>query len=135
VAGDGRLSLEREAPGNYDVLAVDAFSGDSVPVHLLTREAIALYLRHLAPGGILALHISNTALDLEPVVAALVRLEPSVHGVIFDPPADAALYRSASKWALISRDATLLKGGRPLRSIASLRVWTDDYSSLWPILR
>src|SRR5205814_881496 len=68
VLGDARLSLEREAPENYDVLAVDAFSSDAIPVHLLTREAIALYFRHLQPGGVLAVHVSNKYLNLAPVV-------------------------------------------------------------------
>ena len=73
VLGDGRLSLEREQPQQYDVLAVDAFSGDAVPVHLLTKQALELYFRHLKPGGILALHITNTHLDLAPVVENLRR--------------------------------------------------------------
>src|SRR5208283_2758406 len=68
AVGDGRLSLEREAPENFDVLAVDAFSGEAVPVHLLTREAMELYFRHLKPDGILAVNISNRFVDLEPVV-------------------------------------------------------------------
>ena len=67
--GDARLSLEREAPENFDVLAVDAFSSDSIPVHLLTREAMDLYFRHLKPDGILAVHISNRYLNLQPVLA------------------------------------------------------------------
>ena len=66
--GDARLTLEREAPENFDVLAVDAFSSDSIPVHLLTREAMQLYFHHLKPDGILAVHISNRYLDLEPVL-------------------------------------------------------------------
>ena len=66
--GDARLSLEREPPENFDVLVVDAFSSDSIPVHLLTKEAMALYFHHLKPDGILAVHISNRYLDLEPVV-------------------------------------------------------------------
>ena len=67
--GDARLSLEREPPQNFDVLAVDAFSSDSIPVHLLTKEAMELYFRHLRPDGILAVHISNRYLDLQPVLA------------------------------------------------------------------
>src|SRR5207248_4401523 len=66
--GDARLSLERERPQNFDVLALDAFSSDAIPVHLLTVEAFKTYLRHLKPGGVLAVHISNRYLDLVPVV-------------------------------------------------------------------
>ena len=71
VEGDARTSLAREAPQHFDVLVVDAFSGDAIPIHLLTREALALYRRHLAPGGILAFHISNRHVDLEPPIALL----------------------------------------------------------------
>ena len=71
VEGDARTSLAHEAPQNFDVLVVDAFSGDAIPIHLLTREALALYRRHLAPGGILAFHISNRHVDLEPPIALL----------------------------------------------------------------
>ena len=70
VMGDARLSIEREPPDqHFDILALDAFSGDAIPVHLLTREAFEIYLRHMKPGGIIAVHISNRHLDLEPVVA------------------------------------------------------------------
>ena len=71
VAGDGRLALEREPPQNFDVLILDAFSGDSIPVHLLTRQAFEVYFRHLRPGGIVAVHVTNRYLDLAPVVDAL----------------------------------------------------------------
>jgi len=71
--GDARLTLEREQPENFDVLAVDAFSGDAIPVHLLTREAMDLYFRHLRPDGLLAVHISNRHLDLLPVLAVEAR--------------------------------------------------------------
>jgi len=66
--GDARLTLEKEAPENFDVLAVDAFSSDAIPVHLLTYEAMQLYFRHIKPDGILAVHVSNRYLDLQPVV-------------------------------------------------------------------
>src|SRR5213078_3014628 len=68
VLGDGRLSLEREPSQQFDVLVMDAFSGDSVPVHLITREAFEIYFRHLKPGGILAVNITNRYLNLEPVM-------------------------------------------------------------------
>src|SRR2546428_10045954 len=73
VLGDARLSLENDPPQQFDVLAVDAFSGDAIPVHLLTREPVALYLRHLKPAGILAIHTSNTYLRLAPIVQLLAR--------------------------------------------------------------
>jgi spermidine synthase len=71
VIGDARVSLESEPPQRFDVIAVDAFSGDAIPVHLINEQALALYRRHLAPGGIVAFHVSNRYLDLKPVVAQL----------------------------------------------------------------
>src|SRR6185369_5450163 len=71
VLGDARLSLTTQPDGAFDVLVLDAYSSDAIPVHLVTREALALYLRKLAPGGVLAFHISNLHLDLEPVFANL----------------------------------------------------------------
>src|SRR5262249_52067263 len=70
--GDGRLSLEREEPQNYDILVVDAFAGDSIPVHLLSREAFDVYLRHVRPGGLVVLHISNQVLRISSVVQRVV---------------------------------------------------------------
>lgn len=70
IPGDGRLSLQRESPQNFDVLVVDAFSGDAIPVHLLTREAFELYFRHLKPHGLLAMHVTNRLLNLPPVIEA-----------------------------------------------------------------
>src|SRR5208283_4590774 len=69
--GDARLSMEREAPQGFDVLAIDAFSSDAIPVHLITREALAVYLRHMKPGGIIAFHVTNRYLNLAPVVQQL----------------------------------------------------------------
>ena len=76
VLGDARLSLEREAPQNFDVLAVDAFSGDSIPVHLITYEAFTEYLRHLKPDGVIAFHVSNRFLDLKPVLLEIAAPPP-----------------------------------------------------------
>ena len=73
IVGDARLTLERAPAAAADILVVDAFSSDSVPMHLLTREAFATYRRHLAPGGLLLVHISNRYLDMEPVIAAAAR--------------------------------------------------------------
>ena len=71
AVGDGRLLLQDEAARRFDVLVVDAFSGDSIPVHLLTREAVMLYRQRLKPGGVIALHVSNSHLDLRPVVGRI----------------------------------------------------------------
>jgi spermidine synthase len=140
VLGDARLSLERETPQAYDVLAVDAFSSDSIPVHLLTREAMQVYLRHLQPEGILALHISNKVLDLEPIIAqAAVTSGLDARKVTtIDEP---RLYRLGADWVLMARDPlalrreALARTGRRLRLRSDLRLWTDDYSNIWQVIK
>ena len=126
--GDGRLLLEREEPGNYDVLVIDAFSGDSIPVHLLSREAFVVYLRHLRPGGILALHVSNTLLNLAPVAEALAAVagKDSRH---VHASEDSHAARSESDWVLVADSFPPGTRGNP-RGAAAARtaVWTDDYS-------
>jgi spermidine synthase len=137
--GDARLSLEREAPQNFDVLAVDAFSSDSIPVHLLTKEAMALYFRHLKPDGILAVHISNRYLDLEPVVEGESRALNKVARVVdTDDVTEEDVF--AATWVLVTSPQT---GFAPLVEDASnaakatrkVRTWTDDYSNLFQILK
>jgi spermidine synthase len=140
VLGDARLSLEREAGQNLDVLALDAFSSDAIPVHLLTSEAIQVYLRHLKPGGVLAVHISNRYLDLAPVVQqAARRLGLEVRQVVNDDDDDAGVY--TSDWMLLSVSPAPFER-EPLRSAAQkidaeprVRLWTDDYSDLVHILK
>ncbi len=137
--GDARLSLEREAPENFDVLAVDAFSSDSIPVHLLTREAMQLYFHHLQPDGILAVHISNRYLDLEPVLEG----EAKAIGVTareVDSDDDDATDVFAATWILLIAppaqfDSSLVAASTPLHSNKTVRLWTDDYSNLFQILK
>jgi SAM-dependent methyltransferase len=136
VPGDGRLSLERRAGPLFDVLIVDAFSGDSIPVHLLTREAFALYFRRLAPGGILALHISNKYVDLEPVVNAAALALGKRGVVVSTDDEDFPLYDST--WVLLSSradrfEAPQFKDAEPLT--ATPVAWTDDYSNLLSVLK
>ncbi|RZI44131.1 hypothetical protein EGT07_01495 [Herbaspirillum sp. HC18] len=137
VMGDARLSLEREAPQRFDVLAVDAFSGDSVPVHLLTREAFGVYFRHLRPGGILAVHISNRSLDLAPVVKHATGYYGKQARRV-DSKRDETLGLKGAIWILVSDafDDSLLQGeARPTGRVPDIRPWTDDYSSIYPILK
>jgi spermidine synthase len=137
--GDARLSMEAEPPERYDVIAVDAFSGDAIPVHLITAEAIQLYQRHLRPGGIIAFHISNQYLDLAPVVQSQAD-HAGLHAVIIASPESDETGAFASDWVLVTSDEKFL--ALPQISEASaeilhrrdLRLWTDDYSSLLPIL-
>lgn len=141
VLGDARTSLEREAPNRYDVIVVDAFSGDSVPTHLLTQEAFALYRTHLASdSSVLALHVSNRYLNLLPVVARLAR-EAGLHSLVVDiakgPFEDWAF---SSLWVLLSKDPAALRLEVPaedastLAEIAEGPLWTDEFTSLWGLV-
>jgi SAM-dependent methyltransferase len=141
--GDARLTLEREPPENFDVLAVDAFSSDAIPVHLITREALQTYLRHMKPDGIVAFHVSNRFLDLIPVVARLAKELQLQAALIADDPDDEddTSLKSRSDWVLVSRDAGALKApaiaeaATPAEDRPGWRTWTDDYSNLIQILK
>ncbi len=130
IPGDGRLALEREPPQNFDVLVVDAFNGDSIPVHLLTREAFATYLKHLRQGGTLAVHVSNRYLDLTPVVRALAE-ERRMRSTLIVSPADSDRGVYEATWVLASTEVE--PDSRPLQGRRFL--WTDDYSNLFHVLR
>lgn len=139
VLGDARLSLQSAPDAHYQVMVLDAYSSDSIPVHLLTREALQLYLRKLRPGGLLALHISNLHLNLKPVVAALARDAGLVCLMQNDTglsAAEVAAGKSPSQWAVLARrpeDVASLQSAGPWHLDAgspSTRVWTDNYSSV-----
>jgi SAM-dependent methyltransferase len=140
VVGDGRLSLAAEPPQGFDVLAVDAFSGDSIPVHLLTQEALALYFRHLKPGGVVAFNVSNRYVHLAPVVAAVARSLGKPAGIV-DSDEDTATDLSPARWVLVTDrsdffETQLLKGRATLpKNERTTRVWTDDYSNLLAALK
>lgn len=140
VQGDARLSLEQQSPQQFDVLAVDAFSGDSIPVHLLTREAFALYFRHLKPGGVLAVHISNRFLDLQPVVeAGAAAFTKQALLIENDSQKSEGVY--SSTWVLIGNrdgllaDPSILQAAEELTEQNGSQLWTDDYSSLLRVLK
>ena len=138
VEGDARLRLREAADGGYDLLVLDAFSSDAIPVHLITREAVELYLRKLAPGGMLAFHISNRYLDLEPVLANLVdelRLVALSCDDMSLMESEFATGREQSHWVVMARGADGLAGFQrrtrwsPLEGNPLVGVWTDDFSS------
>jgi spermidine synthase len=147
VLGDARISLAREKPGSLDLLAVDAFSSDAVPMHLMTREALQVYRRALSPDGLLLIHISNRYLDLEPVLAAAAE-QDNWHGAVFDyvpSLGEQALNMSMSVWVALAPEADSLMAlrissaedahiWRPLIARAGFPGWTDDYSSIIPLL-
>jgi len=140
AAGDARLLLEREEEARFDVLVLDAFSSDAIPVHLLTAEAFDLYERRLAPGGVLALHVTTRHLDLGPLIAALVQRSGKLAFEIRSEADDGRALLDA-RWILVTSNRAVLErpkirdAGRPLpASPASFRVWTDDYSNLLQVL-
>ena len=137
--GDARLSLQREQPENFDVLAVDAFSSDAIPVHLLTREAMDLYFRHLRPDGILAVHISNRHLDLQPVLEGEARVAGRLARVV-DTEDDDSAGVFAATWVLLTAppsdfDNDIRASSNPISRTRRVRLWTDDYSNLFQILK
>lgn len=139
IEGDARLSLEREAGQNFDVLAVDAFTSDSIPVHLLTLEAFELYFKHLKEDGVLAVHVSNRYLDLLPVVrAAADRLGKKAVAVDNGPDDSKEVF--SSTWVLVSNrelpyQFELMKSGNIIVNEEGRQLWTDDYSSVWKVLK
>jgi len=139
VLGDARLSLEAEMPQRFDVLAVDAFISDAIPVHLLTREAFALYWRHLKPDGVLAVHVSNRYVDLEPIVAKAAAESGKIARLI-ENDSNVAEGISRSSWVLVTSRKDLFEGptlnkGATIEVPPDFRAWTDDYSNLWRVLR
>jgi SAM-dependent methyltransferase len=139
VLGDARLNLEREAPQNFDVIAIDAFSSDSIPVHLLTREAMAVYLKHLKPDGVLAFHVTNRFLRLAPVVKAIADEYQLKSALVVDEAEESDLAKT--DWVLVTRNGRILERKEiasvttPIDRIRGLAVWTDDYNNLFRILK
>ncbi|MCX8114512.1 MAG: fused MFS/spermidine synthase, partial [Burkholderiaceae bacterium] len=148
ILGDGRLSLERElkqrGPRGYDVLGIDAFSGDSIPMHLVTREAMALYVKHLAPDGVIVFQATNRYIDLMPVVKRLateVGLEAVVVSDIPESSAAADYWRSSTDQILVTRNRKLLAHPRiadaaePIKDRPDLPTFTDAHHNLFRILK
>jgi hypothetical protein len=138
VIGDARLQLAGESPQQFDVLVVDAFSGDSVPVHLLTRQAFALYFRHLKADGVLAVHITNRYLDLRPVIkTAADYLNRPARIIDFDGDRERGIFRS--RWAILAQDDAFFRhdtfaDAKLLADRPGFKPWQDDYSSLFAVL-
>ena len=138
VLGDARNSLATEVSQQFDMLAVDAFTGDAIPVHLLTTQAFELYRRHLKPGGVLAVHVTNRYLDLAPVVQQLAAHAGLSSVLVISADSSTAVHRA--DWVLVSDNARFFSrpevaavGGK-YHPDTDLTLWTDDYSSLLPVL-
>ncbi len=141
VLGDARLSMEAEQPQRYDILVLDAFSSDSVPAHLLTSEAMDVYLRHLAAGGVLAFHASAKHLDLESVLWKLAR-HASLQSLWIEDDGNEAQGTLPSEWILLSRDKAILgqpaiasSASAPYADLKKIDLWTDDHINVLQILR
>jgi len=138
--GDARLTLERQPPRNLDLLAVDAFSSDSIPVHLMTIEAFELYFHHLKADGVLAVHISNRHLYLEPVVAAAAE-KLGKDAVLIESPGDRPNEIFLARWILLANRGVFQQlpdveeAGEPATTLARVKLWTDSYSSLFAVLK
>jgi spermidine synthase len=138
VLGDARVQLDRE-PSDFDLIAVDAFSSDSIPMHLLTAECADIYRRRLQPGGVLALHISNRALNLDPVARGMASYL-GWQAVKIVSQDDATTGESSSTWVLITSNQAFLERASQARQSSSWSsrppiVWTDDFASLWHVLK
>ena len=140
--GDARIGLAQMTPASLDILAVDAFSSDAIPLHLLTDEAFGVYFQALAPRGLLVVHISNRFIELEPVLAALAKKRGLAAAKRDDNPRDRSLL-TASSWVALSRDPAILAAlakAQPGAKWSALmppaqRVWTDDHASILPFIR
>jgi hypothetical protein len=137
--GDARLSLAREPAQAFDLLAVDAFSGDAIPVHLLTQEAMAVYLRHLKHEGVLAFHVTNHFLKLAPVVKQIADASGLASALVVDELDTDLLFKS--DWVLVTRNRAWLQrddivaSTRAIDDIPGLHPWTDDFNNLFQILQ
>jgi hypothetical protein len=143
VLGDARLRMEEEVmrgeTGLYDVLVIDAFNGDAIPVHLLTRESMTVYWALLKPSGVLLLHISNRYIELEPVVRTLAKAT-GCQVVKVTNETDSSIQMKSATWMILARDREILKsmniqeaaehGHEDARNVC----WTDDFASLWPVI-
>ena len=139
ILGDARLSLEREASNQFNVLAVDAFSGDSIPMHLITQEAVRAFMGQVSANGILAYHVSNRFLNLPPVLAEIAEREKLAGVVVEDPAQKDNTLHSSSTWVLLARNADALKGigeaGTPLARVEGAPLWTDDFNNLLSVIK
>ena len=136
--GDARLNLEREPFQGFDVLAVDAFSGDSIPVHLITVEAVGAYLRHMKAQGVIAFHVSNRFLDLKPVLLAIAERHGLEYAFVHETSDDGS---TTSDWVLLTRwkpfilRPEIVTATEPVAPQPDWRLWTDAYNNLLQVWR
>jgi SAM-dependent methyltransferase len=137
--GDARLTLEREPSQQFDVLAIDAFSSDAIPMHLITSEALAIYRKHMKPGGIIAFHVTNRYLNLVPVVAGLAEAQGMHAAMVYDDTDDGMT--SVSDWILVTDDPKSLEMPQisdvsvPVAPRPGIKLWTDDFNNIVQVLK
>jgi len=139
VIGDARLSLQQRTD-THDLIVLDAFSSDSIPIHLLTREAVQIYLSRLRPNGVLAIHVSNNHLDLLPVVAGVMRELTLAGRFQFQGSSDLTTGKYGSQWTALARSEAALgalatDGSWKHLPASDERAWTDDFSNIWRVIR
>ena len=138
ILGDARLKMKEAPQGHYGLFVIDAFSSDSIPSHLVTVEALDLYLSKLAPDGLLAMNISNRYLNLEPLLSGLAQEKGMFARIRRDPQFDSATGRFASSWVVMARKESILGSvladarWRPLQGRV---VWTDDFSNILDLMK
>lgn len=138
VQGDARLNLEREPSQQFDILAVDAFSGDAIPMHLITTEAFDVYLKHMGPDSVIAFHVTNAFLDLVPMVQRLAEAHGLKAAYIFDVAKRTGF---DSNWVILSKEQAILdlpyikEATSPIQPRPDLRIWTDNFSNILQVLR
>jgi hypothetical protein len=138
ITGDGRLNMERDAPQNFDLISVDAFSSGSIPIHLLTREALRVYRRHLAPGGVIVYNVTNRFVNLPPQLKLVAEAEGMKIVQIDDDPTDEKY--SGTSYVLVTVNDKLIADKRfadaeEIRPIRGLETWTDSYNNLFKVVR
>ena len=140
--GDARLQLEREAPQQFDLLVIDAFSSDAIPVHLITQEALAVYMRHLRPDGAVIFHVTNRYLRLSPVVQQLAHNAGLMAMLLsHQPEDDTGRLLASTDYVLVTRNTLLMADAKirdaqyMIEPIDGLRLWTDDFNNLLQVLK
>jgi len=138
VTGDGRLSMERDKPQKFDLISVDAFSSGSIPIHLLTREALQSYKRHLAPGGVVVYNVTNRFVNLAPLLKLVAEAEGMKALLVNDDPSEDKY--SGTAYVLVTDNAKLLADKRfedadEIEPISGLAAWTDGFNNLFKVVR
>jgi len=140
VIGDGRLSIEKTPDAEFDVLMLDAFSSDSIPAHLVSREAVQLYLKKLKPGGLMLFHVSNRYMDVESLVSA-VAFDAGLQGLVRYDDDEAATGKTSSDYVVVAQrhedfgELNESESWSKIEKPERIHAWTDDYSNMMAIVR